>query len=137
MKKLYSLITILFLAIASQAQPEGPWMHSPYLTINGAQDEWKKTNFYEIQKAFNAYEKDWEATHPHVDLRVDNSSNWEDEENEVPGRLQFRRWEYLVEPRVSPSGDLSLLNGIWQNYQDYLNTQPASRNEDMSFAFLI
>jgi photosystem II stability/assembly factor-like uncharacterized protein len=135
MKTLYSLFTFLFLVIASEAQPEGDWMQSPYLKINGSQDEWKRTNFYEIQKAFYAYEKDWEATHPHVDLRVDNG-NWEDEENQVPGRLQYQRWENLMAPRVFPSGDITLPATTWENFQKYLDEQKAlqNRTEDISAA---
>jgi photosystem II stability/assembly factor-like uncharacterized protein len=135
MKTLNSLLIFLLLSIAVHAQPEGPWMQSPYLKVDGKQDEWKRTNLYEIQKAFYAYEKDWEALHPHVDLRVDADS-WEDEENQVPGRLQFKRWENFMTPRVFPSGDITLPSSTWSNFQTYLEEQNTAqqRNENLIIA---
>jgi photosystem II stability/assembly factor-like uncharacterized protein len=120
MKKVFSLISFLFLFISSQAQPEGAWMHAPYLNINSAQDEWKRTNFYEIQKAFNAYEKDWEKTHPErISLRADGQ-NWEEEFNSMPGRLQYKRWENFMAGRISDSGEFPLTSLSWQIYSEYL-----------------
>ena len=59
------------------------------------------TNFYEIQGAFNAY--------------------WKDKDNTVKGKgyTPFRRWEYFVEPRVYPSGNLLLLSQNWENFKAF------------------
>src|SRR3954464_1125754 len=104
-------------------------MQSPYLKINGPQDEWKRTNFYEIQKAFYEYEADWKATHPQpVNLRVD-AQDFEDEENSVPGRLQFKRWEDFMLPRVYPSGDITLPLTTEDRFQEYISQR---RNENNS-----
>jgi photosystem II stability/assembly factor-like uncharacterized protein len=132
MKKLYSVLTFLFIVVISQAQPEGPWMYAPYLNINGAQDEWKQSNFYEIQKAFNAYEKDWERSHPiAVNLRADDY-NKEEIENPVPGSLQFRRWEFFTEPKVYPTGDLNILQQ--QALQAYDEFKSEKREMESSVA---
>jgi hypothetical protein len=58
-------------------------------------------NFYDIQKSFNEY--------------------WKDKDNTVPGNgyKPFKRWEYFVEPRVYPSGDLSLLNQTLENFKAF------------------
>ena len=51
----------------------------------------KTANFYDIQRAFNEY---W-STH--------------DKTQKGKGYKAFKRWEYMVEPRVYPSGNLSVL----------------------------
>ena len=60
-------------------------------------------NFYDIQKSFNEY--------------------WKDKDNTVKSRgyKVFKRWEYNVEPRVYPSGDLSLLGKNAENFQEFLD----------------
>jgi PKD repeat protein/photosystem II stability/assembly factor-like uncharacterized protein len=56
-------------------------------------------NFYDIQQAFDAY---WQGR------TMERGKGWK----------AFKRWENFVEPRVFPSGDMSLLNGTWSAYQD-------------------
>jgi hypothetical protein len=51
----------------------------------------KEANFYNLQQSFNTY---W-STH--------------DNTQKSKGYKVFKRWEYMVAPRVYPSGDLSLL----------------------------
>ncbi|HQQ93800.1 MAG TPA: T9SS type A sorting domain-containing protein [Bacteroidia bacterium] len=67
-------------------------------------------NFYDIQKAFNAYFKDKDITVKGI------------------GYKQYKRWEYIVEPRVYPSGDLSLMQQTTRNYETFLKTY-RSENE--------
>ncbi len=69
-------------------------------------------NFYKIQEEFNAY--------------------WKDKDIKVKGKgyKQFRRWEAFMEPRVYPSGDLSLPSQTWDNYEAYLKTN--SKNQSKS-----
>jgi hypothetical protein len=61
-----------------------------------------KTNFYELQVAFNEH--------------------WKDKDVSVRGKgyKQYKRWEAFTEPRVYPSGDLSLTSTTWENYQAFL-----------------
>ncbi len=63
-------------------------------------------NFYDIQKSFNAY---WE-TH--------------DQTEKGNGYKAFKRWEYMVEPRVYPSGDLGVLNQNWTNFEAFAKKNP-------------
>lgn len=60
----------------------------------------KDRNFYEIQKDFNAY---WEGK------KVTKGS----------GFKPFKRWEAFMEPRVYPSGNLSLPNQTFANMQQW------------------
>jgi len=59
-------------------------------------------NFYELQQAFNEYWKD-------KDTRVKGG-----------GYKQFKRWEYFMEQRVFPSGDVGLPSQTWAIYEEYL-----------------
>ena len=61
-------------------------------------------NFYEIQTAFNNY--------------------WKTHDISTPGNgyKPFKRWENFVEPRVYPSGDLSLISNTLENYETFLKT---------------
>ena len=59
-------------------------------------------NFYDIQKACNEFYKDKDLTVKGI------------------GYKQYKRWEYIVEPRVYPSGDLSLMQQATKNYEDFL-----------------
>ena len=64
-------------------------------------------NFYDIQNNFNQYWKDKDIT------------------EKGRGYKQFKRWEAFVEPRVYPSGNLSLVSNTWKNYQDFISQQSA------------
>lgn len=68
-------------------------------------------NFYEVQSAFNAY--------------------WQDKDINVKsqGYKQFKRWEYFMEPRVYPSGDMTLPSKTWENYQAFLDENNQSGNK--------
>lgn len=86
------LLQLITVLISSQICLSQKWM-----------DLWQKEeNFYTIQKAFNEYWKDKEVVKGH-------------------SYKQFKRWEYFTEPRVYPSGDLSLLSTNLNNYQEFLN----------------
>ncbi len=60
------------------------------------------TNFYDLQKKFNETWKD------------------QDVHQKGKGYKQFKRWEYFMEPRVYPSGDMSLTSHNWEIYTDWL-----------------
>jgi hypothetical protein len=85
------LITLLLSAMYINAQEWVQMLQKP-----GA-------NFYEIQKSFNEY--------------------WKGKDFNVKGRgfKQYKRWEYFVEPRVYPSGDLSVISNTWKNYEGFLH----------------
>ena len=120
MKKILLLCLSLSLFSSIQSLNAQPWLESPYMKIDGKQDEWKLTNLYEIQKAFNAYETEYKKNHPEILLRTED--DWENEMNKVPGALQFRRWENEMWPRVHPSGDITLPSKTASIFQDYLKS---------------
>ncbi|MBK9285598.1 MAG: T9SS type A sorting domain-containing protein [Sphingobacteriaceae bacterium] len=63
-------------------------------------------NFYDIQREFNEYWKDKDIT------------------EKGKGYKQFKRWEAFMEPRVYPSGNLSLVSKTWENFNEaFPNTQ--------------
>lgn len=108
-----------------------PWLQAPYLEMNSQKAE--KLNFYDIQKAFNLYEKEYEATHTNLDLE-DEEEKGEvevDEEGKFPGYMQFKRWEWYMEARVYPSGEMSLPATKQQEFESYLHS-PHYRNSGAS-----
>lgn len=70
----------------------------------------KNANFYDIQKAFNDY---WDL---------------HDKNEKSRGYKAFKRWEYFVEPRVYPSGNLALLSKNAANFEQFLATYTSSTN---------
>ena len=61
-------------------------------------------NFYRIQSAFNEYWKGKDIT------------------QKGKGYKQFKRWEAYMEPRVYPSGDITLPSNTWHHYEEYLKS---------------
>jgi hypothetical protein len=76
--------------------------------FNGFSQHWSQkltqqgANFYDIKKDFYAY---W-ATH--------------DSTEKGKGWKQFKRWEYFMEPRVYPTGDLTLPSQNAANFEVFL-----------------
>ncbi|MDI1354976.1 MAG: T9SS type A sorting domain-containing protein [bacterium] len=66
-------------------------------------------NFYEIQKQFNAFYKDQDLSQKSI------------------GYKAFKRWEYFVEQRVYPSGNISLISEGPKNYQTFLKEYSATQ----------
>ncbi|MBP6680683.1 MAG: hypothetical protein KA166_05795, partial [Saprospiraceae bacterium] len=111
----------LFMALTSTAQP---WMNAPYLKIRRSADSLKLTNFYEIQKAFNRYERKQLRSGKYKDDILT-----EKDEGKFAGYSQYKRWEWHMEPRVYPSGDLTLPSTTYREFENYLSSSYApSRN---------
>lgn len=71
-------------------------------------------NFYDIQKAFYDYYK-----------TVKEKTDPVNEEEKMDGELaKFKRWEWFMEPRVYPSGDITLPSRNWGEFQKYLRDNP-------------
>ena len=87
------LLVIAFLSAGSFSLPGQEW-------VEMMREPGK--NFYDIQAAFNAY--------------------WKGKDSSVPGNgyKPFKRWEAFMEPRVYPSGDLSLVSNNLKNFQEFL-----------------
>lgn len=77
-------------------------------SINLRSQEWfelmqqQGKNFYEVQSAANEYFKDKDLSTPSI------------------GYKQFKRWENYMEPRVYPSGDMSLPSKNLEYFLDFL-----------------
>jgi photosystem II stability/assembly factor-like uncharacterized protein/PKD repeat protein len=71
----------------------------------------KNANFYQLQASFKEYFKDRDIT------------------AKGKGYKQFKRWEYMTEQRVYPSGNLSLLSTTWSNYEEFLKKNSASQQK--------
>lgn len=98
-------ILILIFLIPIQKLNAQPWMDK----VNKG-----NTNFYDIQKAFYDYYKN-------VKEKTDSTK----EAKEMDGELaKFKRWEWFMEPRVYPSGDITLPSRNWEEYQKYLSENP-------------
>ena len=91
MKKLLLFYVILFFSLTIFSQEWTEMMQNP------------GKNFYDIQHSFNEY--------------------WKTRDIDVKGQgyKQFKRWEHFMEPRVYPSGDLTLPTKTWDNYQAFLD----------------
>ena len=92
MTKPTPLSVILLVFIFPLLVSAQPWMND----FKG-----KKENFYDIQKAFNTY---WEG-------RPILKGN---------GYKPFRRWEYMMEPRVYPTGNFQILSGDDEKIYDLI-----------------
>jgi hypothetical protein len=87
-------------------------------------------NFYEVQKAFDRYyvKKEREVERAMRKARKHNDEAVSDEEIEVPGFSQYKRWEWFMKPRVFPNGqrfDASLTYKEMQRYKSTMSINGA------------
>src|SRR3989344_243674 len=91
----WSLLFVLFFPMFASGQGDTNWVQ---LMSDPT------ANFYDVQTAFNNY--------------------WKDRPVEKgKGYKQFKRWENYMEPRVYPSGDMTLPSLTYPNYQEWLSEQ--------------
>ncbi|HLG33629.1 MAG TPA: T9SS type A sorting domain-containing protein [Bacteroidia bacterium] len=92
-KQLLTLLSLFF--ICSSFLQAQPWMRMA---------EAKKANpdFFDIQAAFNEYEKSFQQEERFAPMQ---RQPWETEEKGIPGFLQYKRWEWFWESRVTPAGE--------------------------------
>ncbi len=88
-------------------------------------------NFYTIKQAFDSAwaGREAEMRQERINASQNNNSQInESRENEnLDGTFfQYKRWEAFMEPRVYPSGDISLTTTTYQRFMDYLNANPAA-----------
>lgn len=111
MKKYFVKITlILGLVILGTSIKAQPWMDNIADKNN--------PNFFEIQKAFYDY---WNSKG--IDLSKKHGK--ESEDKDLAGYYQFKRWEWFISPRVSPTGELP---NPMSAYNEYIKQQ--SLNND-------
>lgn len=93
MKK--QILIILFLSFTISLVNAQPWMD-----MSKAKNP--DPTFFEIQAAFSEYEKSFQQQERFAAVP---RQPWEDEEHSIPGLLQYKRWEWFWESRVTPSGE--------------------------------
>jgi photosystem II stability/assembly factor-like uncharacterized protein len=97
---------LLFVMATKDASAQ-PWLYKPYMNYRGKNNP---LNLYDIQKAFNRYEKIQKInTAPNVEVKF-------------PGYAQYKRWEAYMEPRVYPSGDITLPSIKLSEFNQYLSS---------------
>ncbi len=108
-------ILLIFSALLCQ---QGIAQNSTTQTDTDPTPEWikmmkdQRVNFYDVQKAANEYYE----THD-----KGKGSGWK----------QFKRWEYLTEQRVYPSGDRHNLPVVWDEVTAFNEKYPASNNRSV------
>jgi hypothetical protein len=78
-------------------------------------------NFYDIQKKANAYFKEHVKEEEERARKIAKGKAVADDDEEVGGYEPYKRWETYMEPRVYPSGNLSLPSQNWENYMKFVN----------------
>lgn len=102
MKKLFLPLALMLSSVCVFAQDWAEQMQDP------------KISFYEVQKNFNDY---WSTR----DITVPGS-----------GYKAFKRWEAFMEPRVYPSGDMTLTGQTWANYSAFLQKEASRTMNQLS-----
>jgi len=124
MKNKFSLSAVIacfissssFLPTEAPAQAGSPsWMemmHNP------------SVNFYDVQKEFDKSLIKYERK-----LKKEKSFKTTDKlEKEMPGFMQYKRWEWFTEPRVYPTGDRTLISkGIYDVKEMVLDNSSANK----------
>lgn len=106
------IIVMAFITLNTEAQP---WLEDPYLKNDQRKESAALYNFYDIQNAFRSYESEH--------TQVVNG-----ELKKFQGYKAFKRWEYSIEPKVYPSGDLSLPGKMMHQYLEELKTQESQKS---------
>jgi hypothetical protein len=105
-------------------------IHSQNRSVN---TDWRtmmndpNANFYDVQKAANKYFKEQINEENERARRIAKGKTVKDEAAEEGGYEQYKRWESFMEPRVYPSGDLSLPSQTWKNYETFVNQNTSNQ----------
>lgn len=113
MKKLLTLISIiglqLLLSLSASAQDWVEMMKNP------------DVNFFEVQKSFNRYyvKKDRQIERQRKKMSKRLGEGVHQEEIEVPGFAQYKRWEWFMSPRVDQNGNRFDPSLTWRESNRY------------------
>ena len=80
-----------------------------------------KVNFFEVKKAFEKQfaEKEKEMLRERIRNAGKKIKVLKDEDQEIPGYAQYKRWEWFMEPRVSSTGERFDPSIVWREMQKY------------------
>ena len=120
MTKNFYLFTFCF-SLATCLGFAQPWTQAPWFPVEKKIDY----NFYDLQKAFNAY---WQEKQKDEYFKKESE---EDEENAEEGMEHFKRWEYFMEPRVYPSGKFPEANILWKQWSWYKSSFSYGKKESI------
>src|SRR5258705_3942681 len=118
MKKIYLLVFALLVFV--NYVPAQQW-------VKMMQD--KNSNFYSVQKEFNNYWKNKQASEP---VQNQKAISGEEENDEEAGYNIFKRWEYFTEQRVYPKGERLPADKAWTEFQKYKQSIQQDDNADRS-----
>lgn len=107
MKAGIKLLTILLLTALNSHVNAQPWLKPLYLKNIKSEGN----NFYDIQKAFRAYENDME--------RKESENDEGEEEGTFQGHNQYKRWEWFNEQRVFPTGEFPTVEMVLKEYEKF------------------
>ncbi|HYW96935.1 MAG TPA: hypothetical protein VE870_15170, partial [Bacteroidales bacterium] len=95
--KIRTLLTAIFLGLflPTNVMHAQAWMKE----LNQKKSASEHIDFYDVQRAFNTW---WEEN------KTKTETTGEAGEEEEQGWEQFKRWEFFMEPRVYPEGNLEL-----------------------------
>src|SRR5476649_589488 len=97
--KLTLILGLVILVTSIKAQP---WMENI--------SDKNNPNFFEVQKAFYDY---WNSK----GIGNIKKHGKESEDEDMAGYYQFKRWEWFVGPRLSPTGELPNPMSAYNEYQ--------------------
>lgn len=85
-------------------------------------------NFFEVQKTFNKYYKkasrELEREKAKPSYKKRDADAEPEEESEVPGYTQYKRWEWFMAPRVSATGERFNPSQVWTEMTAYKQQNP-------------
>lgn len=120
-KKLLLFPFLLFSIFAFSQNDDNTWL-----------ELWQNpgTNFYTVQQAFNSawHEREQEMLRERRERNENGEQprNTEEDETLDGTYFQYKRWEYFMQPRVGPDGDMSLPASTYRNFMQYLDENPAA-----------
>src|SRR5438046_5963947 len=84
----------------------------------------RSVNFFDVQKAFYKQygAKEKEMMRERLSNAGKQVSPAAEEENEIPGYSQFKRWEWFMAPRVSATGERFDPTLAWKEVEKYRST---------------
>lgn len=101
------------------------WLATMFGT--GSAQEWRKlreegANFYDVKRSFEQAEA--QALQNALLKKGAEEEGFEDD-GKMPGYTSFKRWEYWMEPRVYPSGNMPEPDQVAKAFQEYLQRHGA------------